>query len=227
MKTNDKKYYIFEMDINILNIISFILLGFMVILTCLLVGYKAFTNIDYILVLFIYVFWMILHEILHGFSYVLYGAKFKNITFGINLEKGVLCCLCKQNIRKKTILISLVHPFIFIGILTYIISIIFNLKILLLLSICNIAGCSGDLIMFYSLARLKNFEFSEYDNPIGFGLYSKEDLSKRKMFGLKYIETKDKLQKEDLKKLNVSKKSIGIIIAFFIFMILSILIKKL
>ena len=216
----EKKYYVFEMDTDVLNIISAIILIFMFILAYFIFKIDVFDGVNYIAVLIIYVFWMILHEILHSVSYLIHGANFRYITFGVNLEKGVLCCLCKQNINKRNILTSLLYPFMFIGVLTYVIAVIFNLKILLLLSICNLAGCSGDLIMFYSLSRLKNFEFSEFDNPIGFGLYSSTDLSKKKLFGLKYIETKDELKKENLKKITVTKSSITIILIFILILIL-------
>ena len=72
-----------------------------------------------------------------------------------------MCCLCKQNISKKNILISLLFPFIFIGVITYVIGVLFNNSVLIWLSILNISGCSGDLMMFLGLLRLKNFEYSE------------------------------------------------------------------
>ena len=39
-------------------------------------------------------------------SYVLNGADFKKVTYGAHLEKGVLCCLCKQNISKRDLQVS-------------------------------------------------------------------------------------------------------------------------
>ena len=203
-----KKYYIFEMNMKVLNIFVFVILFIVLGITYLLIDCDLVLEIDYIVLFLFYIPWMLLHEILHSIAYVLHGAKFKNITYGANLEKGILCCLCKQNISKKNILISLICPLIFIGILTYIIGIVFDLKVLLALSILNICGCAGDIAMFFALSRIKNFEFSEYDNPLGFGLYTSEDLSKRKMFGLKFIKTETELKKEDYKKIRISKTSI-------------------
>ncbi len=211
-----KKYYVFEMNMSVLNIFVFVILFVVLGITYLLVDYNFLFELDYIVLFLYYIPWMILHELLHSIAYVIHGAKFKNITYGANIEKGVLCCLCKQNITKKNILISLIYPLVFIGILTYVIGIVFNLKILLALSILNISGCTGDIVMFYALSRINNFEFSEYDNPVGFGLYTSEDLSKRKMFGLKFIRTETKLKKEDFKKVRISKPSI----VFFLIMLL-------
>ena len=70
-------------------------------------------------------------------------------------------CLCKQNISKKCILISLVYPFIILGVIAYIIGIVINNNVLLMLSICNLAGCASDLILFMNFIKLKDFEYTE------------------------------------------------------------------
>ncbi len=202
----NKKYYLFEMQPTSLNIISILILFVVVIFTVLLGKFSIIFD-NYGISLILMLPYLVLHEILHSVAYVIHGADFKNITYGAHMEKGILCCLCKQNITKKNILISLVYPLIFIGIFTYVIGILTNCGVLIFLSILNISGCSGDIIMFIALSRLENFEFSEYDNPLAFGLYTKEDLSNKKMFGLKYLGTQDELEKKDLKKVRVSKVS--------------------
>lgn len=206
MIMKNKKYYLFEMQPTSLNIISILILFVVVIFTVLLGKFSIIFD-NYGISLILMLPYLVLHEILHSVAYVIHGADFKNITYGAHMEKGILCCLCKQNITKKNILISLVYPLIFIGIFTYVIGILTNCGVLIFLSILNISGCSGDIIMFIALSRLENFEFSEYDNPLAFGLYTKEDLSNKKMFGLKYLGTQDELEKKDLKKVRVSKVS--------------------
>ena len=206
MIMKNKKYYLFEMQPTSLNIISILILFVVVIFTVLLGKFSIIFD-NYGISLILMLPYLVLHEILHSVAYVIHGADFKNITYGAHMEKGILCCLCKQNITKKNILISLVYPLIFIGIFTYVIGILTNCGVLIFLSILNISGCSGDIIMFIALSRLENFEFSEYDNPLAFGLYTKEDLSNKKMFGLKYLGTQDELEKKDLKKVRISKVS--------------------
>lgn len=219
-----KKYYIFEMDMWWLQIVSAIILILLLFFTYYI--YPEFTIFDNsFAIAFIFMIpYMILHELLHSIAYVINGAKFKNITYGMHLEKGILCCLCKQNIGKKNILISLLSPFILIGVLTYIIGIFINNQLLVILSIFNLSGCAGDLIMFISLSKLKNFEFSEYDNPLAFGLCSNEDLSKIELKGLKYIDCSTKLDKKDRKKIKISKSSIYIA---FGYLLLGLLLYKL
>lgn len=211
MKEN-KKYYIFQMKLSTLNILSIIMLITVTLLTLLI--YIAF-DIEFIYIenkhlgflLLTYLIYIILHEILHAVAYILYGADSSKITFGAHLEKGILCCLCKQNVSRKNILNSLLFPFFYLGIVTYIIGIILNNHLLVILSIMNISGCAGDLTMFKFFYKLKNIEYSEFDNPISFALYSSEDLSKTNPFGLKFIEVKEKIEREDLRKITISKFS--------------------
>ena len=219
----NKKYYLFKMKMGPLTMVSFILFFIMIGLTYLL-GYiesiNYVLNMNIFLLLIIYFSYLFLHELLHSFAYVIYGGKYNKITYGISLELGVLYCLCKQNISKKNILHSLMYPLIFIGIITYIISIIFNLPILLWLSIFNISGCSGDIIMFIFISRLKNIEFSEMDDPISFAIYSKNDVSKISHYGLEYIGEKVKIERNDFTKIKVSKQSYYILAIMIILSIL-------
>lgn len=215
-----KKYYIYEMNINILNIISILLLVLMSLLSFILnktLLIKSFIINDYFIFILGFVCYLIIHEILHSISYITHGAKFKNIIYGMALEKGVLYCLCKENINKKNILISLMYPLFFIGILTYIVSLIYNLPFLHLLSICNIAGAAGDIIMFVFILKLpKSIEYSEFDNATSFGIYTGEDISKETHFGLKYLGKQNNLKREDKTKIKISKISKIVLIILLI-----------
>ena len=189
---NNKKYYIFEMNMTTLNVGCIILLMIMMIISIFI--YPSFINdvienVNFLFFFVLYSFYMILHEIFHSIAYVIYGSDYKKITYGVCLEKGVLCCLCKQNVDRRNILHSLMFPLFYIGIVTYIISLIFRMPLLFLLSIFNISGCIGDIIMFIFILRLdKNIQFSEFDDPVGFAIYSDRDVSNLNHFGLRYIE---------------------------------------
>lgn len=221
-----KKYYLFEMDINKVNILCITLFVVFIIISALIypnnLG-KEFYEVNLVLLVALYVIWLLLHELLHSLAYTIYGASFKKIIYGAYLEKGILYCLCKQNITRKNILNSLMFPLFYIGIITYVIAIIFRLPMLLFLSISNIAGSAGDIIMFTYISKLnKNIEFSEYDNPTQFAIYSDEDVSKIKHYGLNYIESTDTLKRTNLKKVIISKGSIIAILVLVIFTVLSI-----
>lgn len=222
----NKKYYLFQMKLLPLNVISLVLLVVMVLVTYFINKDFFFSSLDTIfksfgLFLIFMILFMVIHEILHSISYCIYGGKFKNIIYGIELEKGVFYCLCKQNINKLNILNSLFFPLFYIGIVTYIIGIVFELPMLTWLSISNISGCSGDIIMFIYMSRLnKNTEFTELDDSTSFAIYSEEDVSKINHFGLKYIGCYDKVERNYLKKITVSKLSWIILVLILILSLL-------
>lgn len=224
-KYTKKNYYLFKMNTYFLNGFSLVLIVAGCLLFYVIYGNNSIQvlNDNLILVIILYIPYLILHEQLHSLAYVIYGADFKNITYGAYLEKGILCCLCKQRIDKRNIIHSLLYPFMIIGVFTLIIGILVNYPLLIILSLSNIAGCSGDLIMYYHLSKLNDFEFSEYNDPIAFGLYSKNDLSNLKMFGLDYVGKKGRLEKNDLRKIVISKPSIILLIGFYILMIITFL----
>ena len=219
-KYTKKSYYLFKMNTLFLNGFSLILIVLCALFFMLIYGNKTIevlqSSMGIIIVL--YIPYLILHEQLHSLAYVIYGADFKNITFGAHLEKGVLCCLCKQRISKRNILHSLLYPFTIIGVITLIIGLIIDYPVLVILSLINIAGCSGDLVMFYHLSKLNDFEFSEYDDPIAFGLYTKNDFSKLNMFGLDYVGKKASLERKDLRKVVISKQSVIMLVLFYLLM---------
>lgn len=205
-----------------LNIISIVIMVLMFILTLSITGSFQMNGTDPAIMLLLLIPYLCFHEVLHSIGYVLCGANFKRITYGAHIEKGVLCCLCKQNVNKRCIMVSLLFPFVIIGVITYVIGIIINNPILIILSIFNISGCSGDLLMFFNFIPLKNFEYAEYDNPVAFGLYSSDDLSKKKLIGLKYVGTEDKLNQTVDKKVDISKASIIYFVATVVLAIVSL-----
>ncbi len=223
LKKQDQQYYVFEIDGKCLNGVSIFLMLGIVILTFLLNPDFSFYGKEFDLAFLFMIPYLVLHEIIHGISYVLCGAKYKNITFGAHLEKGILCCLCKEKVSKPSILISLICPFIFLGVCTYIAGLYLHNNTLIILSMINISGCAGDLVMFFDFLSLKNMMYSEYDNPLAFGLYTTEDLSHKHFFGLRYLETTKDLSKTITKKVVISNISLIIILILFFLGILNFL----
>ena len=227
---NKKKYYIFSLDMMFLNVFSFILLFLVIGLTILIDKEFLITSVIYVFAkerlfkTFILVIgYLMLHEILHSIGYYLYGAKYKNITYGIELEKGIFYCLCKENIKKKNIMNSLMFPLFYIGIVTYIFSFIFESYYLLILSIFNISGCVGDIFTFIFMLKLdNNIEFSEFDDTTSFAIYTDKDISKNKYLGLKNINVTNKLIRKEYTKIKISKWSYIILSVLFIISLITI-----
>lgn len=225
-----KKYYYFKMNDKTINIIPILIL-FIVIGIIYLIDSDYLIKLKDILfdkpclIIALIILYSIIHELFHSLAYIVHRIPFDKITYGLALEKGVFYCLCKQNIERNMILRALLYPFFFLGILTLIIGIIFNVPLLVILSIYNIAGCSGDLIMFAYIVKLnKNVEFSEFDDPVSFTIYTDKDVSKVKHFGLDYLKCSEEIKRKDLKKIKISKYSLIAVIIIVLMVVLEELI---
>lgn len=209
------RYHLFKINITKLNIANIVLLIICFIFTALLFptqfqGMLLLLNNNKFCILFLplMIIYFSLHELLHAIGYILNGANYQKITFGMELEKSVFYCLCKDEITKRNILLSLMYPLFFIGIITYVISIIFNYPILLLLSIINIGGAVGDIMYFLFIVKLKNnIMYSEMDDGTAFAIISNDDPSQYKHFGLDYIGVENKISRQDFKRIKISKLS--------------------
>ena len=184
-------------------------------------GYGSFLDLR---CLVLYFFWMFFHEVLHGFGFSLSRVSHKNIVYGANLEKGIFYCMCKQLISKNGIMISLMFPFVFIGVLTLVIGFIVNSPVLIILSLLNIAGCAGDIAMFISFLFLPGFSYIDLDDCTGFVLASENALSKNRLFGMKLVEIGDYDNlsfAKDYNKITVSKLSWIIFVIMLLFLLIS------
>lgn len=229
MSTTNKKTYVYKMNLltaNILCILILILAG--VVAIYFKINIFQFDN--WFIVFLLMILYLMFHELLHGIGYFLGGTKRKYITYGIELEKGIFYAMAYSKLTKKNILISLQMPFMVIGVITYVIGIIFNIPLLVFLSIVNLSGASMDLAMFIYFLRLpKDFTYSESGNPDEFVIISSEDLTKYKSIFLKQVEVKDYKEKDfefkNLKKIKVTKTSIILLILFILLGLITTILK--
>ena len=183
-------------------------------------------NIDYKLVAIMVLtfiamaFWLVLHEIIHGIFYRLSGAKKEAISYGVVLEKGILYCKCSDYVTRNNVLISVMAPFLLIGVITYIIGMVFNLGWLVFLSILNICGAAGDLAMFFFFIRRdKDFRFKELDDSTTFCLETTEDFVGKKFLAVKLkkvIANEKEVQENKSKLITITKTSWVFIILFVV-----------
>lgn len=228
MSSANKKAYIYKMKLIPANILCLIITVALFIVTFAIYPKNLLQFDNTFVVLFLMIVYMMLHEILHGIGYIIGGGKSKNVKYGMALEKGIFYAMAYEELTKKNILISLQMPFTFIGVITYILGIIFDLPLLVLFSIINLSGAAMDIVMFIYISKLKNITYSESGQPDEFVLISQEDLTKKKNIFLEITKVKE-YKKEDYifdtpKKLEVSKTSLIILIALIVLSILDIFI---
>lgn len=222
MDNKKEKYYTYKLNMKVLNVLAIIL--FIVLLLAVVVleygdNYIIYTNIGVLLILVI--LWLMLHELLHAIGFMLFKeVKWKNIVFGIKLESGVFYCMCKQKNSKKVILTSLMFPITFIGIFTLIIGMIINSYLLVYLSILNIVGSIGDIVMsFYFFKAPSDIIYLDLDDCTSFTVLSHKNLEKLKVFGIELIDEglydSKKIHPSNYQKIKISKASyliLGLII---------------
>ena len=226
-----REYYIFKINLKMLNIIANLLFIFLFVMLLIffpniIIGFFEYSErLDFcLLFLPIMMLYFAMHEIFHAIGYLLYGAKLNKLTFGMELEKGVFYCLCKQDITRKNILHSVLFPFFYLGVVTRIIGLIFELPLLALLSLLNISGATADIMYFIFLIKLpKDIKFSELDDGTAFAILSDSDVSKVKHFGLDFIEKKDIIERKDFKRIKISKLSYAVLIVCIILVIAGLL----
>ncbi len=227
------KCYKYTMNLAILNIISIIIFIPLIGLIYFIspnefINY--FEKCNYILLFSLYFIWIIIHELLHYIGFIIdKEVNNKNVVMGILLEKSICYCMCKQLISKKRILISLLMPLIFIGIITLIIGIFINDMTLIVLSILNISGCSGDIIMFMFAVKLPNdIKYYDLDDPTSFNIMTNKEINP-KPFGLKLMGIDDYneeiIKAKENKKITISKWSSIILLILIIAIIVSIFMK--
>lgn len=249
MEKNKKKKYLFEYNmvfLNILCIIFFLILmlltyfielningGFLENLGKVLIeffnGNVSDFKVDLIIwtAFFAMVLWLCLHEVIHGIFYRLGGAKKEDITYGADLSKSILYCKCSNYVNKKAIMMSLLAPFMIIGVFTYVIGLIFKIGLLVFLSIINICGSCADLAMFiFFIKRDKNLRFKELGDSTTFCLETNEDLVGKKFLIVKLkkvIANEKEIFEEKSKKITITKSSWIILIVFIVLFLLCLL----
>lgn len=247
-KSNNLNKYLFEYNLITINILSvfilFISFGINSLIEKILrIDFMETTGINVlenvpdselniklfsfcVIVFVVVILWFILHEIIHGIAYRVMGARKEDITYGVVLEKGIFYCKCGGFVNKACILISVIAPFLFIGVFTYIIGVVFNLGWLVYLSLLNIIGASGDLAMLsFFIFRDKDIRFRELDDSTTFCLETTEDLTNKKFLfvKLKAILDKDIVTDTKNKLINITKTSMFIFIGCFVLLIVSLI----
>ena len=215
-----RKYYKYTMNITWANILAIIIMIVTIIPVTKYINYFFENDLkNLVLLCLLYIIWMFLHEALHGLAHILCGVKPKELSYGAKLEKSVLFCLVRREVSKKDILISLIFPFFFIGVVTYIVALIIDSPMLALLSVFNMSGASMDLIMFYHFSKMKN-DITYIEPGDGTSFYLMSNNPVKKLFGLKLVEEgeykKDMFKDIKYKSFDISKTSLIILIVYIV-----------
>ena len=228
---NRLNYYTYQLDMVYLNVLAIIVMVVVGGVVFLLEKNDTYTVGNTGILFISMIFWLMLHEVLHGIGFGLFREVNKrNIVFGMALEKGVFYCMCKQKIRLPVIMTSLLFPFVFIGVVTLIIGMMIDSYMLVMLSIINISGAVGDLVMFYYFLRVpRDIIYLDLDDSTSFTVLYDGDLSYLHVPGIRLVETgeyDEKMVAHDKRRLVISKVSYLLLGVLLIFSILILLIGR-
>ena len=117
------------------------------------------------------------HEFLHGFTWQFFCKKrWKSIKFGILWSKLTPYCHCKEAVTTKEYLLGLLMPFLILGIVLGIISIILENPYMMFFSFFNILSAGGDTTIAFKLFKYikrKNVLILDHPTECGFVAFEK------------------------------------------------------
>jgi hypothetical protein len=97
---------------------------------------------------------MVIHELIHGFFYVLFAKnRFKSIKFGIKLKYGVAYCICTELIKIKHSIIVTIMPAIILGFIPAVFSLFLGSLFWLFIGILFIMAGAGDFLIIIRLLK--------------------------------------------------------------------------
>ena len=229
MNKDNYRCYTYQLDMKVLNILAIILFVVMMIVVCLIgIDYSDIAKYDILTLIVLMILWLMLHEILHGVGFVLFKeVNRKNIVFGMALEKGVFYCMCKQKISRQVIFTSLLFPFTIIGVITFILGVIIDNGLLVYLSMANIVGSIGDIMMSIYFSRCpREVVYLDLDDCTSFTVLSKSDISNVKVSGIKLVSSGNydsNMKAKDRRRLVISRESWYVLIVIFILILVKII----
>lgn len=205
-----KKYYKYELNMMLANILSIVMMIVPILLLSFL-GVNISWGESISLFLLLVILYFVLHELLHGLGFFFFAKDKKNIKFGITLENAVLFAAVQEKLGKVPILVSLLMPLVILSFVTFPIALLGNIPYLAILSIMNFAGAIGDILMFFLILRApKDVLYIDYNTDIGCYLVSETDMSNYKSLGFKLVQEGNEAEKSvdtSIKRLYVSPSS--------------------
>ncbi|WP_366248054.1 DUF3267 domain-containing protein [Terribacillus aidingensis] len=117
---------------------------------------------------------IILHELLHGFGFIVFGkAKLRQIKYGISWKDGAAYAHCMIPIKVSAYRVALLLPVILTGLIPLVISFIIGNGVLLTVSVILTAGGIGDWLIFRSLRKYKASQFvKDHPTKVGYFIYT-------------------------------------------------------
>lgn len=134
----------------------------------------------YIMVLVIVAVSVIIHELLHGLGWAIFGKKgWRAIHF--NISALMPTCTCQAALMKRQYLAGVLAPFLVLGLGSAIFLLIYPGTISVVTMMVNFVAAGADLMIAISVCRQpKDVLIADHPNQAGYIAYSKIDVSHKK-----------------------------------------------
>ena len=134
----------------------------------------------YIMVLVIVAVSVIIHELLHGLGWAIFGKKgWTAIHF--NISALMPTCTCQAALTKRQYLAGVLAPFLVLGLGSAIFLLIYPGTISVVTMMVNFVAAGADLMIAISVCRQpKDVLIADHPNQAGYIAYSKIDVSHKK-----------------------------------------------
>lgn len=171
----DKQKFIVKLNIYAL---GFSILS--VILIMVIMGSGSIDLIEFGVLLMGFVLFIVVHELLHGMSFVLDNdVTWKNIKFGVVLKSGMAYCISKVPVKVTISRISLMMPVYVVCAPMIIVGVILSNAALAIAGVLYLSGSVGDFYYMWKLRKTKGdfYMFEEMPSKsgyeVGYLLYKK------------------------------------------------------
>lgn len=173
----DKKAFVLK-----LNIYSMVFTIIGIVLVMMIVGSGTFKLLELSLLLIGFFVFIVVHELLHGFSFVLdRNVSWSNIKFGVVLKSGMAYCISKVPVKVSISRISLMMPVYVICAPMIIVGILISNGSLAVAGVIYFSGSVGDFYYMWKLKRTNSDLYMYEEMPtksgyeVGYLLYKKID----------------------------------------------------
>ena len=138
-----------------------------VLLFGLLCGWGKFMEVDYLLVMVVFLVSVIIHEGIHGLFFGLFAKnRFKSIEFGIIWKSVTPYCYCAEPVSRAQYLTALLMPGFLLGICAGIAGILTGSAPLVVFAVFSLFAAGGDFYIAYLILKTPGGKEEKYlDHP--------------------------------------------------------------
>ncbi len=165
-----------------LNVYALIFTVVAIFIVMIIMGSGSFNSIEVLVLMLGYFVFIVVHELLHGMSFVLdKNVTWSNIKFGLVLKSGMAYCISQVPVKVRISRLSLMMPVYIFCLPMIVVGIILNNAAIGIFGVIYLSGSIGDFYYMWKLRKTSKdlYMFEEMPSKsgyeVGYLLYKKVD----------------------------------------------------